>query len=76
MSAGETPPPTRFAIHVTDEAVKIYRGDDVIREVMAFGIDLDASKKRKLQVGVMACSPLGDPVKATFKDFQIEDKSA
>ncbi|KZP22426.1 hypothetical protein FIBSPDRAFT_859487 [Athelia psychrophila] len=61
---------TRFTISLKDRILPVYLGDTMIREVHAFGQGDDTEEAL---VGVMACSPLGGGVKATFQGFQMRE---
>ncbi|KZP14225.1 hypothetical protein FIBSPDRAFT_796849 [Athelia psychrophila] len=61
---------TRFTISLKDRTLRVYLGDTMIREVHAFGQE---DENEEAFVGVMACSPLGEGVKATFEGFQMRE---
>ncbi|KZP20622.1 hypothetical protein FIBSPDRAFT_861366 [Athelia psychrophila] len=61
---------TRFTISLKDRILRVYLGDTMIREVHAFG---QGDETEEAFVGVMACSPLGGGVKATFEGFQMRE---
>ncbi|KZP32751.1 hypothetical protein FIBSPDRAFT_811551 [Athelia psychrophila] len=55
---------------IQDRTLRVYLGDTMIREVHAFGQE---DENEEAFVGVMACSPLGGGVKATFEGFQMRE---
>ncbi|ORY27646.1 hypothetical protein BCR39DRAFT_537598 [Naematelia encephala] len=59
----------RFTIALKDRMLKVYLGDEMIREVVAFG----DGKSEEVWVGVMGCSPKGTGTEVRFKDFTIKE---
>ena len=54
-------------ITLKDRKLVIYLDGTMIREVNVFG----DGTENEATVGIMACSPLGDSVQATFSDFVL-----
>ena len=59
----------RFTISYHKRKLMIFEDGLMVREVNVFGDGTET----KATVGVMACSPLGDGTKATFKDFTLKE---
>ncbi len=68
----------RYTIAYTRNEVKVYLGDDMIREVKWFGptqsndADTGAEGQDKVFVGVMACSPKDGGADVTWRDFTLK----
>ena len=61
----------RFTISFAPGVLRVFLGDRMMREVRAFG--LGAKSDEVVSVGVMACSPKGGDVAATFKGFKVRE---
>lgn len=68
----------RYTIACTPNELKVYLGDDMIREVKWFGptkkndAETDAKGQDKVFVGIMACSPQDGGADVTWRDFTLK----
>ncbi len=59
----------RFTFSLSNRHLRVYLGDEMVREVNAFG----SGEETSAFVGVMGCSPKGGGVEARFKRFKMRD---
>ena len=61
--------PTQFTLAFTPKTLHIYFGETLHREVHSFG----SGEDEEVFVGVMACSPNGEGVKAVFRNMTLSE---
>lgn len=62
----------RFKVQVAPNELKVFLGDDMIREVKWFGPpEVHAQRNQKIFVGIMACSPKEGGADVSWANFEM-----